>query len=1195
MRPPILDPTEKSLLLTKLRSVVSRPEVSDRLRDEVRPKVLDVMLMGPRTWTVYVEDKQSVFVTDVVFQLGELVTECTCEMGGECTHVAAAAHFFLTGNISPPVPSPKVALPVPSKPVATELALTPATAHPMAANGFAQEFERRLQRKLTPSEHNAARRIDFIFAKYGSPAKVSRSELIPLVDSATFWHGMGSTNLWKQRPANVWEAWLHLARVMEAEEVEPIPALRQITTAEEIELLLGDQLQQEKVDSWKAFMRDAMKQERAREQLARDSLDLRLRLAGDSITLVQTTNPDAPFETMPAAMYRDLLEERPITSFLLTKNARIVWEAFTNTFLTSHPTSPRVSHLGNTTGTILRCLFEHPDALQCLENPHGQPFLSTSEKLVWSLLQNEKPARTYRLALVLEDGKEPPERLCMVPCEVIYFFSLTHVYLGPPPMNLLGKMHELDSIPAEVVESREGLQFLERVGAALPESFQERIKRLKPKYRIEIALLEETSPWEALQAELLADYGLDGGVESIGHAGASVHTSALPGGPGMVIFRETGDHLTTRNIMLAGGMSWSQRLRKWTRAMGDRFADEFYEWLQVIPKHVDVYLDPLLKSLQEGNLMGKLAIKAEPSGVDWFNLEVVMDTDDLALLPAEIQALMKARGKWVRLPRHGFRRLNFDFTEEDATNLADLGLRLQDVDGEPTRMHALQLAHPSLSKFLPREAAENFQLRAQELKTHATPHVPTTITATLRSYQIEGFHFLAYLSENNFGGLLADDMGLGKTLQTLAWIAWLRARAEFDGRPMLVVCPKSVTDGWLTEAAKFYPSLRTRRYQSAGSTQPKHLELHIQGAGLFVTNYAQMRILEDELSKITWHALILDEAQYIKNPTSQTTKAAGKLQATHRLALSGTPIENRLLDLWSVMDFAMPGLLGGRTTFQKNYNAKDDPQALRRLAARVRPFLLRRTKLEVAKDLPERIEEDRLCEMDGPQETLYQAELKRAQQILLNAKTNQELDKLRFTILGSLTRLRQICCHPSLVSKEPEFQAAESTKLNALMDLLEPLMEEGHKVLLFSQYVTMLELIQVEIKQRAWHHFLLTGATEQRGKLVDEFQNYEGASIFLISLKAGGSGLTLTAASYVILYDPWWNPATENQAIDRSHRIGQKSTVIAYRLLVKNSIEEKIRELQLSKGALAADLLGEESFTKALTKDDFGFLLGSGS
>ena len=747
MRPPNLDSTEKALLLTKLRSVSARAEVSDRLREESRPKVLDVMLMGPRTWTVYVEDKQSVFVTDVVFQLGELVTECTCELGGECVHVAAAAHFFLTGNVIPPMPSPKLAVPQVSKPVETELQLTPATAHPLAANGFAQEFERRLQRKLTPSEHNAARRIDFIYAKYGSPAKISRNELIPLVDSATFWHGMGSTALWKQRPGTVWEAWLYLARVLEAEEVQAIPALLRITTAEEIERTLGDQLQQEKVDSWKAFLRDSMKMERAREQQQVDLFDVRLRLSGDSLSLVQCDGAAQEFEPMSPARYRELLEERPITSVKLTRLARVVWESWTNSFLTSDPVAPRLPHGGNTTGTILRCLFEHPEALSCLQNPHGQPFLASQQKLQWRLLLNENAAGYYRLTLTLEDGTEPPQRLCVVPCEVIYYFTLTHLYFGPPPMNLLSKWKELDRIPAAVLESREGLQFLERVGAVLPESFQARIKRLQPKYRIEMQMLENAAPWEAIQAQLLADFGHEGGVEAIGHAGASVHTQAPPAQEGVVIFRETGAHLTARNWMLEGGMAWSQKLRRWTRTAGERYAEEFYTWLQALPPEVEIYLDPLLKSIQQGNITGKLALRLAPTEMDWFNLDLALELEDNNLLPDEVQALLKARGRWVLLPRQGWRRLNFDFTDEDASNLADLGLRLQDVGGAPTKIHALQLAHPSLSKFLTDDSADELQLRAQELKTHATPPVPSSITASLRSYQIEGFHFLAYLSE----------------------------------------------------------------------------------------------------------------------------------------------------------------------------------------------------------------------------------------------------------------------------------------------------------------------------------------------------------------------------------------------------------------------------------------------------------------
>jgi len=255
----------------------------------------------------------------------------------------------------------------------------------------------------------------------------------------------------------------------------------------------------------------------------------------------------------------------------------------------------------------------------------------------------------------------------------------------------------------------------------------------------------------------------------------------------------------------------------------------------------------------------------------------------------------------------------------------------------------------------------------------------------------------------------------------------------------------------------------------------------------------------------------------------------------------------------------------------------------------VRPFVLRRTKGEVAKDLPARIEEDLLVEMEGKQKLLYSAELKRARQELMKIKTGRQLDKDRFNVLTSLLRLRQICCHPGLVSEEHGY--ADSAKLEALTDLLEPILERGNKVLVFSQFVDMLERVERELDARDWTSFTLTGETEDRGELVEEFQSHEGAAVFLISLRAGGMGLNLTAASYVVLFDPWWNPAEENQAIDRTHRIGQTQQVIAYRLVAKNSIEEKIRQLQRAKGAMAGDILGEESFAKALTLDDFKFLM----
>jgi SNF2 family DNA or RNA helicase len=433
-------------------------------------------------------------------------------------------------------------------------------------------------------------------------------------------------------------------------------------------------------------------------------------------------------------------------------------------------------------------------------------------------------------------------------------------------------------------------------------------------------------------------------------------------------------------------------------------------------------------------------------------------------------------------------------------------------------------------------------------------------------------------------------MGLGKTLQTLAWLGWLRdtAAAQPNGAaplPNLVVCPKSVTDNWQAEAAKFFPDLKVRVW---APSELKSFAGMLSSADLHVLNYSQLRLVGDDLARQQFQAVILDEGQYIKNPSSLTAQVARRLRAEHRLILSGTPIENRLLDLWSLMNFAMPGALGNRAEFGRLYDVKTDPFARQRLAARVRPFLIRRTKAQVAPDLPDRMEEDLFCELEGEQKTLYRAELKRAQAMLLGVKTAAALNKERFNFLTSLLRLRQICCHPKLV--KPDSKAA-SAKVEALFDTIEPLMEEGEKVLVFSQFVELLEILRGELKKRGWKQWYLAGDTENRGDLVKDFQAAEGAGVFLISLKAGGFGLNLTAASYVVLFDPWWNPAVENQAIDRTHRIGQDTKVIAYRLLIKDSIEEKIRALQRQKSSLANDVLGEEKFSQSLSLDDLRYLL----
>jgi SNF2 family DNA or RNA helicase len=338
---------------------------------------------------------------------------------------------------------------------------------------------------------------------------------------------------------------------------------------------------------------------------------------------------------------------------------------------------------------------------------------------------------------------------------------------------------------------------------------------------------------------------------------------------------------------------------------------------------------------------------------------------------------------------------------------------------------------------------------------------------------------------------------------------------------------------------------------------------------------------------------VLDEAQFIKNPDAAVSRAAIELVARHRLALTGTPLENRALDLWSILAFVQPGLLGTRRQFTERYDRADTPPHRRRLlAARLRPVLLRRLKSEVARDLPPRIEERRDCELGPKQRKLYAAELLAAR---------REIDRLaagpgglrenKIEILARLTRLRQICCHPALVGGGRATAADSSGKFDALWELLEPLLAEGQKVLVFSQFVRCLELLEGEMVRRGIPHHKLTGETRRRGEVVAAFESDPDPCVFLISLKAGGTGLNLTAASYVVLFDPWWNPAVEAQAIDRTHRIGQRRTVIAYRMLALGTIEEKIWQLQERKSQLAKSVLGEDGFARALTREDLEYLL----
>jgi SNF2 family DNA or RNA helicase len=447
---------------------------------------------------------------------------------------------------------------------------------------------------------------------------------------------------------------------------------------------------------------------------------------------------------------------------------------------------------------------------------------------------------------------------------------------------------------------------------------------------------------------------------------------------------------------------------------------------------------------------------------------------------------------------------------------------------------------------------------------------------------------LHFLRRFQLGGCLADDMGLGKTIQVLALLEARRAARDTNG-PSLVVVPRSLVRNWIHEAERFTPSLRVLDHSQAN----RAAALDLDSADLIVTTYGVLRQEAAALSAIEFDYAILDEAQAIKNASTASAKAARLLRARHRLAVTGTPIENRLEELWSIFEFLNPGMLGGHTRFGRLVKAARSTHiapdlapssdgAGELLSRALKPVILRRTKQLVARDLPERTEQTLEVDLEPAQRKFYDAILHRYRESVLDRVDRIGMSRSRMHILEALLRLRQAACHPALV--DPTRRMASSAKLDALVPALTEVVSEGHKVLVFSQFTSFLSLVRDSLDSAGIEYEYLDGKTRDRQTRIDRFQNDATRQVFLISLKAGGQGLNLTAADYVYLLDPWWNPAVEAQAIDRTHRIGQTRRVIATRLVARGTIEEKILAMQASKRAVA----------DAILSGDQGALVGIG-
>ncbi|TLV00764.1 DEAD/DEAH box helicase [Dyadobacter luticola] len=514
----------------------------------------------------------------------------------------------------------------------------------------------------------------------------------------------------------------------------------------------------------------------------------------------------------------------------------------------------------------------------------------------------------------------------------------------------------------------------------------------------------------------------------------------------------------------------------------------------------------------------------------------------------------------------------FSFTEQG-----------HDEDELRLRMHHLalvqELDEENLATSVISRKLENLR-NFQQIEPVAPPQ---HFGGTLRPYQKTGYDWLQFLKQYRLGGCLADDMGLGKTIQTLALLQSEKEAAT--NQPSMLIMPTSLLYNWQLEAKKFTPEIKVLLY--TGTNREKDTSQFDQ-YDLVLTSYGIVRLDIDIIESYRFNYVILDESQAIKNPSSIITKAVRRLNSAHRLVLTGTPIENNTLDLWSQMSFVNPGLLGSQSFFRDEFQIpiekRGDEDKTKRLYNLIRPFILRRLKSQVATDLPEKVESIQYCDMTEEQEKAYEEAKAYYRNMILQSIDADGISKSQLVVLQGLTKLRQLANHPSMV--DPEYLHG-SGKFEDVLHKMQTVIAEDHKILIFSQYIKHLDLFRHYLEEKGIKFAYLDGATRDRQEQVEFFQQNEEIKIFLISLKAGGLGLNLTAADYVFILDPWWNPAIEAQAVDRAHRIGQDRTVFTYKFITKNSVEEKILALQRSKKQLADDLISnEEGFIKSLSRED---------
>ncbi|MEM9016200.1 MAG: DEAD/DEAH box helicase, partial [Verrucomicrobiota bacterium] len=1023
-------------------------------------------------------------------------------------------------------------------------------------------IEDKLGRSLNGEEDEFLGKLERRFRRFELEREIFDSDLVRLNPRWPV-ENFDPLTLWPSPPNNILEFWNYIAHAFEKANFD-FPEFMEVVTDRawtSSQMLEWERRREE--SEWR-YRVEVFEKRPAEESV--ELVEFRLRISTREARLMVRSGDDQEFHRVSDEEEYDRLQEKYANGGLrMDAASEILWSKFLHAAHHEESGDGGLSLDRIDNCRFLNRLFHQPELEGRIVNLDEHSFRLADLPLRWICRGDTMGTDDYELQLVTGDDRDVSHTVRLLPGEESLYLSDEWVFPGPE--HWVRDETLIDPrvvVPPSVIESESGVAFLYRLAAEQPEDLPKRIKEepLKVTFELSISPNATGASSEHMLMKLVARNSSESREEVLGREGWEVTKKPTESGDTLHRYDRS---LQRRVGLLIAPMqpTFDGNLGCYRARVTKNFPERYAEWIETLPKEIELVADADLATLEADPVEAQVSFEVVSEDIDWFDLKVVVKVDGMDLSQDEIKALVQARGQFVRMERGGWLRLKMNLSEEQQEAVSRIGLDPFDLTGETHRMHALQLAEPLAKEVFDAGAWEKISGRAESLKLQVRPEVPPGLNVHLRPYQVEGFHFLAYLSTNQFGGILADDMGLGKTIQSLTWLLWMRDQWKDSPPPSLVVCPKSVLDVWGDEVQKAAPSIRVQVLRNRTELDVDRLGKEVD---LLVINYSQLRTCADELKAIQWLGIILDEGQQIKNPDSKAAKSARALEAKNRLVLTGTPIENRLLDVWSLMGFAMPGILGDRKYFREHFDRRKDTQSQTRLTARLRPFLLRRTKGEVALDLPPKIEEDVFSEMEDVQAQLYQDELERIQKVLLGIENDESLRKNSFVILQGLMRLRQICCHPGLL--DSKYIADPSAKMNALFYLLDQLHEEGHKVLVFSQFVSMLDIIRDELEERDRPLSYLTGQTKNRHEVISDFQESKDPKTFLLSLKAGGSGLNLTSASYVILYDPWWNPAVENQAIDRCHRIGQESKVNAYRLLVRDSVEEKIRLLQQQKSAM---------------------------